>query len=131
MTVIPDKYSCPIDHNGGSHLHQLWYFAFSGLVYPVEQNQFGFFPVRLHPYLSELFLEIVTFRQGPVHSQGILKFGPVFFITNVSPVLQQQITCTLQHFPLVDVLLHIILHPADFIELVIHQLHHMEMIEHM
>ena len=118
-------------HNSGSHLHQLWHFAFPGLTYPVEQNQFSFFPVRLHPYLSDLLLQIVSFRQWPVHGQGILKPGLVFLIMNVGTVSQQQITCALKHIPPVDVLLPMILHFADFVKLVINQFHHMKMIKYM
>ena len=128
MTVVPCKYSCPMSHNGCSHFHQLWHFTLFSLANPIQHYFLRLFLVDLCPELPQLLFEVICLRQRLVHVQSIVKPRFIFLVKDVLSIAQQEVSRTFENLPLVDVLFHVILHPAYVIQLFVHELDNVEMI---
>ena len=130
MTVVPCEYACSVCHYCGCHLHQLRHFAFLGLLYPIQHDHFSIVLIDLRPDFPELFFQAVCLRQGLVHGQRVVKPRLILLVKDVHSIAQQQVACAFQHLTFVDVFFHVVLHPAYFIQLLVHKLYHMEMVKH-
>ena len=53
----------------------------------------------------------------------------MLLVKNVLSISQEQVSCTLEDFTLVDILLHGIDFPSYVVKMLVHQLYYMEMIE--